>query len=201
MDATAKSSRGGSPHKLIVWRMLLELFGGLGELYEPEETSKLNLSPYERCEREAMTLPIMRPSLSMIGLTTPDTFFRALSSADILSWFIPRFLVIDGKYGLPSTRPGACDIHNRRQIPIPESLIWWIKRYNKLEDTPLMVDDPAIIPITKDAGRAFNAYWTDYLEETAHMEASGNTAWVPLLNRMLEIAQRISLIVALSCNH
>lgn len=152
---------------------------------------------------------IVQPAITLLGLSTPDTFFDILGSADIADGFINRLLVVNTRMPRSVSKP-------RRWKKMPDKLKNFIKRNVKpgeiwegrdylSEEDKLMNDlneefdkrdDPAEIPFSKAADR--------YLDEIGlwvnkEQDALDKYRLAGMMTRCKEIAQRISLIVAISC--
>lgn len=58
----------------------------------------------EHASRETTAEPVYAPSLSIMGMSTPTTFYGGLSEANLTDGFIARLIFVS-----PKTRPGRCN--------------------------------------------------------------------------------------------
>lgn len=85
--------------QVILRKVLLDLYGKSGW------TSMLHSTAYSDIEKN--TKIIHAPSVSIIGETTPETFFDQLDASDIADGLIPRFHIIEYKGHRPTRNPNA----------------------------------------------------------------------------------------------
>ena len=70
-------------------RVLLDLYGQSGK------NGELGESKYSTTERDSPS--VHAPCLTILGETTPETFYGSIGEAEIASGLIPRFLIIESK--------------------------------------------------------------------------------------------------------
>jgi hypothetical protein len=70
-------------------RVLLDLYGQSGK------NGELGESKYSTTERDSPS--VHAPCLTILGETTPETFYGGIGEAEIASGLIPRFLIIESK--------------------------------------------------------------------------------------------------------
>jgi len=70
-------------------RVLLDLYGQSGK------NGELGESKYSTIERDSPS--VHAPCLTILGETTPETFYGSIGEAEIASGLIPRFLIIESK--------------------------------------------------------------------------------------------------------
>ena len=155
---------------------------------------------------------VLRPAVTMVGLSTPETFFDALSESDVADGFMNRLLVVNSRMPIKDTLP-------KRWKKTPPLLRKWIAEYvlppelqgfmerdpiadkesalNPLGEEPDNVDDPLETPFTTKARRKIDEIGKWIETERNRMLGEGNLQG--LLARAKEITMKVSLIVALSC--
>lgn len=178
---------------------IMEVFGRLGSVHRPPGYSTMTLSQKQKADIDPNRF-IMHPALSIIAMTTPSTLYDSLSSDYITSGFIPRFIIVETELGRRKGR--------KIQKAEPSSrLISWMRKCataNKktngnLEDVdgPKNPPEPLVISFNPGCEPLL-----DYYEDTllSRMEKHKNDKMDVMYGKTQEIAMRVSLIVAASCN-
>lgn len=137
---------------------------------------------------------VCNPALSLVGLTTPRTFFDAISSKDIHSGFLNRFIVC-----VSNTQPSV-----RKQVEqfeVPEAIKDWLMALEKRakERTPIEVSadfaNHTVIRISEPAWKIQRKFDEEMVGNIVRYEPEGLDG---LFGRAAEMAHRIALIMALS---
>ena len=186
---------------------LMSVFGAAATGFRPKSYSSNGKTSKQIAAEKTSVL--VRPSLTLIGLSTQSTFFDALGQDDVASGFMNRLLVVDSRMPrqLKQLKPWS---------PPPKKLIEWIRDFvlpdelmNFLESefdrdaeagNPYgeEFDKPAeaqIVPFSTEARRRLveiEQEINDLADGLTHMRLDG------LYARSHEIAMRIALIVAMS---
>jgi hypothetical protein len=172
---------------------MMELYGRLDDFAQTPQYAGLTLSRAQKDELKRKT--IERPALTFVGLTTPDMWYGALSSARIASGFLNRFCVIE-----LANQP-----RSRRQqvapVEVPESVVAWgrqmlaprgdLDTLSRITEIP----PPKILTITEQAGRTFGAF-EDYCAAYADQLQAERLGEMPM--RSAEQAMRLAMIAALA---
>lgn len=175
--------------------ILMSLFGQLGGIARGAAYS-VNGKTAQQVEAMRKT-KIVRPAITMLGLSTPETFFDALSQDDVANGFINRLLVVNTRQ--PRT-PGK----TRSWKKTPRSLLEWCRSYGipeedggfgDFEESAAEVAEPQIIGYTTKALDLLDRIEEEVIELQNHYEEQRLDG---MFSRSREIAMRISLIVALS---
>lgn len=143
---------------------------------------------------------VCNPALSILSMTTPSSLYSSLSLADVADGFINRFLIVETPIG---RQPSA----SASYAPPPDSVLDWITRTfdigPNLEGSMRTADgckvpsNPRVLPFTASADRVIEQYDREFIELADSMERFG---LADMAVRYLEIAMRLSLIVAVSCD-
>ena len=96
------------PNHLTLVQVLLDIYGASNRVYRG----------FDYASPEQERTEIDRPSLSIFATSTGHSFFRAIQSGDILSGFVPRFLVLETQHR-PLPSPPALELDP------PESVTDW----------------------------------------------------------------------------
>jgi phage/plasmid primase-like uncharacterized protein len=181
-------------------KIIMEAAGRLHGTLRPNNYSTMNVSAAAKAAMEDRK--IVKPSLTIVGMTTPSTFYDNITKEQIKDGFLGRFIV----HSSDAERRVSSDPDF---MPVPESIINWVKRvverYEKHGGNlmPFLgVDsqsDPDAISIN------FSYAAIDLLRQFEHrqikvMDDLESEGIESLCGRAKEFAMRISLIVALAIN-
>jgi len=181
-------------HKADSLTAIMECFGRQDGVLRPQGYATIGLT---KEQAEAFEKVIRRPSLTLLGMSTPSEFYGAISGGDIASGLLNRFLIVKSEIGVQMSQ-------ERSIIPIGERIIAWLKDHatahsgggnlagtNTHEQPP----DPVTVPFSKAAMTLLRGYEEELVRAIKAENESGLEA---MYNRSREIAMRISLIVARS---
>ena len=195
LEGTKKANNSYGTDALSV---MMQMWGRCGGVAKIPALSTLGAT---QKQKEAMRVnrTITHPALSIIAMTTPSTFYSAISIENITSGFIPRFVIVESEIGRQKTR-------KRKDVEVDDSVIHWIYRcvrahsgegnLSDLEGAEI-APDPVIVHITPEAEKLFSEFEEKLIK---HENALDMYNIAEVLGRTNEIAMRISLIVAVSCN-
>lgn len=202
----------GNTNAMETQTLLMSIFGALHSSHRPRRYSANGKSKVQvQAERAQL---IRRPSPTIVGLTTKETLHANLTEGNVQDGFLNRLLVIESRIGVIRMRT------NLKERPIPRRLIDWIRTYvlpdelqsyldpfmaqqgedgggNPLGESPTDPPEPKIIPFSKGAKRRLAELDVWIVEKMRRLtdETDGLQA---VYVRALEIAMRISLILAMS---
>jgi hypothetical protein len=194
LDSTRKNS--SNTNLRDAQTVLIDIFGMLEGEVRPDALSTNNKTR-EQIE-EMRSKVIERPALTLLGLSTPETFFDALSQDDVANGFLNRLLVVQ------TDRDHRAERHSRRWHPIPGRLKRWLIDKGAAPDEcsdieghedPLDLPEPFVVPFSSEAAERLFEIECIVDDIKQHLVATRLDA---LWSRSVEITQRISLIVALS---
>lgn len=191
----ASSQAQGNYNKADAQTLLMEVWGRQTSTLRPQGYSTGTLS---KDQKDALAKIVRHPSLTLMTMTTPSTFYETLSGRYVADGFLGRFLIVESHIGRQEDRPV------RRNQPISERLIQWAKDHASAHDGNLDADsaetppapveipfDPSCAPLLKQCTREMIAAMDDH--ERHGLEA--------MFGRTKEIAHRLALIVARSNGH
>lgn len=173
--------------------ILMSLFGLLGDSARPTAYSTNGKTADQiKAMRNQV---IRRPAVTLLGLSTPETFFDALSQDDVANGFLNRLLVVNSRQAPRVEKP-------KPWKAVPKVLRDWIADYGQVDNEDFLegenaieVGDPEVVEFTSGA-------W-ERLDEIAQQVIDLQAKYRPirldgLLSRSREITMRLALIVALS---
>ena len=186
----------GNFHKRSALKALTEVWGLMGGTLRPQGYSTMGLRPEQRAEMAARC--VHRPSLTMLGMTTPKTFYDSLTEAAIEGGFLNRLLIVESTIGRQLSR--ECD-----PLEVPDSLVEWCRAVREGQggnlsglDMPAdSVPVPRVVDFMPEARAAFRAYEAEVLASMDRLEAEGLSE---MEGRSVEKALRIALALAVSDN-
>ncbi|NHZ38661.1 DUF3987 domain-containing protein [Massilia aquatica] len=193
-----ESSRSKSNHLgATVRRRLMEVFGRAHSTLQPKAYSTAGLTAKQR--GELGTREVVNPSLTLVAMTTPGTFFNAIGSGSMQDGFLNRFIIVQTDLG----RQLSQDIDN---APPPQELTDWARSRRVSGEgnmSELDIDGlhneratPTIVPFDEAASVMFKDLEQQCLVRMDELEQDGIA---DMYSRVREIAMKVSLIVSQSC--
>ncbi|MEM7618676.1 MAG: DUF3987 domain-containing protein, partial [Pseudomonadota bacterium] len=186
--------KGGNHHQREANTKLMEAFGRGHSVMRPANYSTMTMKKNEKSEIENRR--IYNPSITILGTTTPSTFFEVIDINAVKDGFLNRFIVSISK-AKRSIRKHMPD------IDVPETIIEWVNQINQRASEAgcnLSSSDPAN-PIILDFDQASltmqEAFQQECIDKADELEIYGLSE-LPM--RSAEKAMKISLIAALSRN-
>ena len=182
-----------NPRAASTMRALMEVWGRCDGTVRPQGYSTVGMKQKDVDKLEARS--VRNPALTLLALTTPDSFFDTIGSASARDGFLNRFLIVESTVG----RQAGTPVDN---IPVPDAVRDWCIA---ARGTPLMNPDqnpslataPVEVPITSTARHAFQAFSQSCIDL---MDAYEDDGLAEMFGRSNEIAMRLALIIAVSCN-
>lgn len=191
----ASTQAQGNYHKADAQTLLMEVWGRQTSTLRPQGYSTGTLSKDQKTE---LSRVVRHPSLTLMTMTTPSTFYESLSQRYVSDGFLGRFLVVESHIGRQKGRPVKTG-----QEP-SEQLVEWLKdcataRSSDLDsnsaETP---PSPVRVPFSPACDAMLSDLDGEMIEEMDLHERYGMEA---MFGRTKEIAHRLALIVARSCGH
>lgn len=186
------SQARGNHHKKDALSAIMEAFGR--QMGTIRNTGFSTASLNEK-QKKQLEITIKHPSLTLLGMTTPATFYEAISAADIASGFLNRFIIVETKVGRQvSRRP--------KRIDLPQSIIDWAQYHASAGASDIVQDqgpefppDPIEVPFSLAARQMLDDLEVDIIRQQDQLK---NESLAAMMNRQREIVMRLSLIVARS---
>lgn len=193
LDSTRTS---GNTNLRDAQTLLMSLFGTLDTEARPTAYSTNGKSKEQI--QAARDLVVKRPAITVLGLSTPETFFDALSQDDVANGFMNRLLVVHSRQEETVELP-------RRWKKTPDKLNRWIARYGVSDDadftggeSPTEVEDAEVVRLSKKAHKRLHQISQEIIDlkkEYRPMRLDG------MFSRSREITLRIALVVCLSMDN
>ena len=190
------SQRAGNSNQIDAQTTIMETFGRLHGILRAQGYSSMTLTQSQK-ENEGVK-QVHRPSLSILAMTTPSTLYSSISSRYISSGFIPRLIIVETEIGRQLSRFVT-------EPPKSQRLIEWMKACaTACEQSGNLVADfgprnppaPVVIPFDQRCWPLLKKYEQELLDNMNDGEQHGLDE---MFGKSKEIAQRVALIVAVSC--
>jgi hypothetical protein len=182
----------GMQHKADALTSIMECFGRQDGTLRPSGYSTMTL---KASEAEKLEKVVKRPSLTLVGMSTPSEFFNAIGGGDVASGLLNRFLIVKSEIGVQMSQDSCVST-------ISDQLkVWAIEHANAHEgdlDAGNMHDmppHPIEMVFTPEAKKLLRRYEERLVDAIKKETGSGLEA---MYNRSREIAMRLSLIIARS---
>lgn len=190
----ASASAKGNQHKKDALTIMMEAWGRQTRTLRNVGYSTMQMTEQQK---KSIQVEIRNPSLTIIGMTTPETFYDAIGSKDVASGFLNRILIVESKRPREMSR-------TPEYIDVPRPLAEWVARVSSAqgEGAGNLSDQgaeappvPVVVPFTGAARQLLRDYESSII---SRQNATNNTTAADMMNRSREIAMRLSLIVAVS---
>ena len=203
----AKSTTGKEHGRKVIHNILeeaerTELLSGSGYTSPGAVFSELKEKPthipkaYSSMSNQTREdIRIVRPAVTLLGLTTPKQFYGAIAAQDIEAGFLGRLLIIESK----AERTKRQKV--RYGTKAPGTVIAWTRKARGtgglIENDFELPPEPIMIDFDEEAERLFDEFEDKIISKQNRMDEEGLDV---LFGRTVEIAMRLSAIVAASLN-
>lgn len=197
-DLLGNAQAQGNFHKRQAITALVQSWGLLHGTLRPPGYSTMNLTAKQRAEMESRT--VHRPSITLLAMTTPRTFYNALTEQAIEGGFLNRLILVESD--LPPRVRGRPE-----RLPLPQAVLDWMavvtapsgagNLESYLQEDPSIIPDPRLVDFTDEALAMFGQYEAECIEEIKALDGEG---LAELQGRSCEKAMRLALPVAVSVN-
>lgn len=182
----------GNFHKRTANTALMEVWGLTSGTYRAPGYSTMAL----QAGQDASFKVVHRPSLTMLGMTTPRTFYDNLSESAIEGGFLNRLLIVESKIGRQPSRPTD-------PLDVPQSVLDWIAavrggnggNLSGIDTAADQVPVPTIVEMDDAAVALARAYEREVLKVMDELEQERLDE---LEGRSYEKALRIAEVLAIS---
>ena len=178
-------------------KALIEVWGRCDGTLRPQGFSTFAMS--EQDAKKLSERSIRNPALTLLGMTTPGTFFESIGSAAARDGFLNRFLIVESDIGRQVGQGST-------NTPVPDSIITWAQATQDASSNLGLVD-AAISPGTTPC-----AVEVKMQDDALAMFAQFDAECVGLMNqyefhglaemfgRTNEMAMRLALITAIGAS-
>ena len=182
----------GMQHKADALTTIMECFGRQDGTLRQQgyATNTMKSSEAEKLEKV-----VKRPSLTLVGMSTPSEFLQAIGGGDVASGLLNRFIIVRSGIGVQMSQ-------KKRRSTISDRLSSWAKEHAKAQEGDLdtgnahdLPPHPIEVPFTPDAEDMLRDYEARLVDAIRGENGSGLE---DMYNRSREVAMRLSLIIARS---
>ena len=172
---------------------LMEAWGRCDGVLRPQGYSTFGMAQADI--EKLNTKSIRNPALTLLAMTTPDSFFESIGSKAAQDGFLNRFLTVESDIGRQV---------GRHVVPssVPDEVISWAADYH-FHDGVVHYDInsslsaiPIELAISREALQLFSEFEAECISLMDGYEADG---LAEMFGRSNEIAMRLSLILAAGC--
>lgn len=190
----ASAQAAGNYHKSDAQTILMEAWGRQTSTMRPQgyATGTLNKEA-----RETLSKIVRNPSLTLMTMTTPSTFYESLSGRYVTDGFLGRFLIVESHIGRQVSR-------NVGRVAVGDGIIGWAKEHATAKSGDLDADSaetppsPVEVPFDPTCYPMLEKCDADMIALMDEHERYGMEA---MFGRTKEVAHRLALIVARSNRH
>ena len=170
---------------------IMSVYGTMNDVLRPLGYSTNGMT---QAQKESMAKrKVVKPALSLVGLTTPESFFKAVGSAGVKNGFLNRFITVISEQGFQPTQ-------FKQSTPAPFSVLAAAQDVVNVSTGNLQaIDAPhdlepnlTVIDVADDVYAAYGDY---ELEVASRITQLKNDGLHEMINRLPEQAMRIALIL------
>ena len=186
------ASAKGMQHKADAITAIMECFGRQDGTLRQQgyATNTMKSADAEKLEKV-----VKRPSLTLVGMSTPSEFMQAIGGGDVASGLLNRFIIVKSEIGVQMSQ-------KKRRSTISDRLATWAKDHANANEGDLdtgnshdMPPHPLEVAFTQEAEDLLREYEQRLVNAIKKETGTGLEA---MYNRSREIAMRLSLIIARS---
>jgi hypothetical protein len=189
-------STQGNTNKEDGIQTLMEAWGRCHGTLRPDNYSLMGVQ--EQYKEQMMARVTHKPAITLVGLSVPKNFYKALNGGRIADGFLNRFMVIESK-----EPRRVSDLKKFTKAPITiTNWVNYIRRYRN-ETDDVMRDNAEIDlnPIVLDFDKESEELLQDFAREIVkRQDILERDNLEPLLSRSREKAMRLSLLCTLASN-
>ena len=182
----------GNQHKADALTSIMECFGRQDGTLRQQGYATNTMKSSEAAKLESV---VKRPSLTLVGMSTPSEFMQAIGGGDVASGLLNRFVIVKSEIGVQLSQ-------EKRRSTISDRLAAWAKEQasaqvgdldaGNIHDLP---PTPVEVIFTPEAKKLLRTYEEKLVDAIKKETGTGLEA---MYNRSREIAMRLSLIISRS---
>ncbi len=181
----------GAARPQSTMRMLMEVWARSDGAVRPQGYSTFGMSAADAARSEQRT--IRNPALTLMTMTTPDSFFETIGSGAARDGFLNRFLIVESDIGRQVGRRVA-------QTAVPSIVLDWVQAARDearvIAEAADLMAAPVTIPFTPQALQIVDEYSAECI---ARMDEFDQAGLAEMFGRCAEVAMRVALLLAVSC--
>jgi hypothetical protein len=189
-------SNAGNSNREDGIQTLIEAWGRCDGVLRPENYSLMNVQ--EEYKEKIMERVTYKPAITLVGLSVPKNFYKALNSGRIADGFLNRFMVIESK------EPRRVSQLKSAKEP-PLQIVNWVNYIRRdrgqlasaTQDNSQFDVQPIILDFDADSKQLLQEFAKEIIERQNVLERDNLE---PLLSRSKEKAMKLALICCLASN-
>lgn len=175
-------------------RSLIEVWGRCDGTLRPQGYSTFGMSSADASKIKDRS--VRNPALSLLAMTTPDTFFDTIGSAAARDGFLNRFLIVESDIGRQASSMAP-------KLDVPAEVVDWARAMHAASDglvnpgvNPSVSPTPFEVEISREALELFRHFDAECI---GHMDEHDTAGMAEMWGRTNETAMRLALVVAVGC--
>lgn len=178
-------------------KQLIETWGRCDGVVRPQGYSTFGMSA---ADKQGISDRVVRnPALTLLGMTTPESFFETIGSAAARDGFLNRFLIVESDIGPQTSRMV-------KSLDVPEEVIAWAQAMAGTTDSLIdpasaasanLQPSPVEVFLSSAAVELFTRFEAECIEL---MKQNASTGLMEMFGRTNEIAMRLAMAVACGCH-
>lgn len=149
---------------------------------------------------QSLAEPIHNPNVCIYGTSTPDAFWKALSSGSIADGFLPRFIMLDAGTVRPSPRDPEANV-NRPPAALVDAVQAFVAHKNGGNLNGMLSDgSTSVSPIQAVWGDGAKRTFARFQDQMFRATDAAQPELEPIWARVAENSMRLALIVAAGCD-
>jgi Bifunctional DNA primase/polymerase, N-terminal/Primase C terminal 2 (PriCT-2)/Protein of unknown function (DUF3987) len=170
-------------------KALMEVWGRCDGTIRPQGYSTFGMTAADA--QKLSEKSVRNPALTLMAMTTPETFYESVGSAAARDGFLNRFLMVESDIG----RQAGQHVDS---LEIPEAIIEWASwAHSTFQISDISpIPTPILVPFDPSALALFRAFEEECIKL---MDDHDEAGLAEMFGRCNEIAMRVSLILACGC--
>jgi hypothetical protein len=174
---------------------LMEVWGRADGVLRPQGYSTFGMSAKDAASFKDRS--VRHPALTVLAMTTPESFFESIGSAAARDGFLNRFLIVESDIGRQAGQHAAT-------LPVPPEVLEWAATARaagaaglvNADGNPSLSPDPVVVPLAPAALELFRHFEAECIKL---MDEHDQAGLAEMFGRSNEVAMRLALVVAVGC--
>lgn len=187
-----QASVKGNARAQSTMKSLIEVWGRCDGTMRPQGYSTVGMSASDAAKIKERS--VRNPALTLLAMTTPDSFFDTIGSAAARDGFLNRFLIVESDIGRQTSSMAARD-------PVPGDVIAWVQSMHAASNglvspssSPTLSPTPVEVAMSREALELFAHFDAECITK---MDEHDENGLAEMFGRTNEIAMKLALVGAL----
>lgn len=187
-----QASVKGNARAQSTMKSLIEVWGRCDGTMRPQGYSTFGMSASDAAKVKERS--VRNPALTLLAMTTPDSFFDTIGSAAARDGFLNRFLIVESDIGRQASSMAA-------RVPVPPGIVDWVQAMHAASNglvnpstSPSLSPVPVEVAMSREALELFANFDAECI---AKMDEQDENGMAEMFGRTNETAMRLALVGAL----